>query len=243
MGAQMDSNLQKILENNALSDEVKKALIPEMYRERESLRTEGSPKWRKFLSSGPGVAALASVTAAFFSGVFAVSVAVSESKSSQNLELLKFEFEIVRIALNENKSANERLVALTFFQSVGLLSNLNLTDENLNAADLPSIPAQDKTLFSKPRLYAETLETIQLLLAKPTLSVEQKLLKNFWHLYSVELIGVESSDVARSMINFGIELKRVSAAGVAPTAELKRLGKIVIDQMIDEVPEIRVDQN
>ncbi len=115
---------------------------------------------------------------------------------------------------------------------MGLFKQLTISE-----TDTDVLPAISK-VFTVERLYPETVITIGLLLDVEKIIPDTKLWKKFWHLYRVELIGVESTDVARSMVSFGNELTRLSLEQSAPSLELRSLAAGVIDAMAKDFPNI-----
>ena len=82
-------------------------------------------------------------------------------------------------------------------------------------------------------LYNETRDIISTLVHEQNILVEENRdTQRFWTLYSEDLIGIESREVATAMIKFGNELKKLY--GKEPSDELKKLGNMVTKQIEKE---------
>lgn len=230
----ISEEIAQIIRNEDLNDDLKKLLLEDHLKRRLEDRQEAKPVVRSLLGNGPLLAVLASVTAALVSGGFAFVSAQNQTTAGQLLERQKFEYELVTTALSEQKTAEERKKTLAFFQSIGLFQLLRI--EDVPEAEIPAIGINGATLFAVETLYPETVATIQLILDEPRISADLKSWKKFWHLYRVDLIGVESQAVARAMIAFGRELTVLSETGLGPSAQLRDLGRAVVEEMAKEVP-------
>jgi hypothetical protein len=177
------------------------------------------------------------VTAALVSGVFAYGSARNQTSASQLLERQKFEYELVKTALTEQKTPEDRKKTLAFFQSIGLFQLLRI--EDVPVSEIPAIGVTEETLFTVETLYPETAATIRLILNEATISADDKTWKKFWHLYRVDLIGVESQAVARAMVAFGQELTKLAEVSAGPSDELRKRGRAVVQAMSLEVPAIQ----
>lgn len=226
--------IDRIVRDKELNDELKKLILEDHLKRQSEGRSEKRQTFRSILANGPFLAVIASVAAALVSGVFAYGTVLNQTASSQSLERLKFEFQLVQTALSEQKSPEERKKTLSFFQSVGLFQNLRI--EDVAVADIPAISLTGENLFTIENLYPETAATIGLILSEAEISANSKTWKKFWHLYQVDLIGVESREVARAMVEFGQELRRLEEQGAAPSEDLRRLGRNVIQAMSSELP-------
>jgi hypothetical protein len=232
----ISDEIDRIVGNKDLNDDLKKLLLEDHLKRQSESRLEAKPPIRRILANAPFLAVVASVAAALVSGVFAYGSAKNQTSSSQILERQKFEYELVKTALTEQKSPEDRKKTLAFFKSVGLFQLLRI--EDVAVSDLPSIGVTGETLFTVENLYPETAATIGLILNEPRISADNKTWKKFWHLYRVDLIGVESQDVAKAMVAFGRELTKLSEAGAGPSDELRTLGRSVVEAMSQEVPTI-----
>ncbi|MEM8554812.1 MAG: hypothetical protein AAGF71_08325 [Pseudomonadota bacterium] len=126
----MDKELRSILADPAISDSVKAALIPELTRKREPSGIS------KLLNNGPMIAALASVLTLGISELVKLNLAeqkseetiqldTSDKQHEQSLERLKFQFDVIRSALDDTKSLQDRAETLLFLTEVELLDGLN----------------------------------------------------------------------------------------------------------------------
>lgn len=230
--------IERVLKDKDLSDEFKRLLVEDHLKRQAESRSQSQSPIRTALGNGPLLALLASIAAALVSGIFAYGAVLNEASSTQSLERQKFEYELVKTALGEQKTPEERKKALEFFQAIGLFQLLKIG--NVPSAELPSITVTDENLFTIENLYPETAATIGLLLSEARMSADSRVWKKFWHLYRVDLIGVESQNVARAMVAFGRELTALSESGAPPSPELRRLGQSVVQQMAAELPAIQV---
>ncbi len=105
-------------------------------------------------------------------------------------------------------------------------------------ATIPSIATDVSAVFTVENLYPETAATLGLILSENEISPNSRTWKKFWHLYRVDLIGVESIEVARAMVAFGRELTALSKDRSAPNDKLQELAIGVIDAMAVEVPNV-----
>jgi len=110
-------------------------------------------------------------------------------------------------------------------------------------AEVGYIPTERSTVFAvgespigkKVRLYRETTELVQRLAAAGGPLVENPAdLKRFWDLYRKDLIGVESPDFARVMIQIGNLLKSPSFSP-ADAPQVKALAEQLISVAGDEL--------
>lgn len=86
--------------------------------------------------------------------------------------------------------------------------------------------AESGPIGKKVRLYRETTELVRRLAsAQGALREHPDDLARFWNLYRTELIGVESPDFARKMIEIGQVLISLAASNSAPDATLTRLAE------------------
>ena len=84
------------------------------------------------------------------------------------------------------------------------------------------------------------MEVISLLLDEQQyLSPDSKAYAQFWHLYRTALIGIESLEVAKAMINFGKVLETLGESRSKPTGDFRNLAAAVLDQMSKEVEELK----
>lgn len=232
----ISSEILDLIQKQEISDDLKAIILQDHFQRQSETRAANRVVKKTIFANGPFLAAAASVAAALLSGIFAYGSVLNQSASERTLEELKFDFELIRTALSDHKSPEERMNSLVFFQSVGFLTNLQI--DQIDKATIPSIATNAVAIFTVENLYPETAGTLGLILSEDEISPESKTWKKFWHLYRVDLIGVESREVARAMVAFGRELTALSKDRSAPNKELRDLAIDVIDAMALEVPNV-----
>ncbi len=103
------------------------------------------------------------------------------------------------------------------------------------------VPLERTSIFkgndelTKHSLYFETIEIIKSFTGDENVILgSSENHKRYWQLYYKDLIGVESKEVAKLMIEFGVELGRVVRKEANDKNKLKRLGGDVIKKMLQE---------
>ncbi len=115
-------------------------------------------------------------------------------------------------------------------------------------AEIGYVPTERSAVIASPgggpigkktRLYKETTNLVRRLASgsEPLLEHSGDLAR-FWILYRKDLIGVESSEFARTMIEIGKVLNSLSAADSAPNTELKSLSEELSSISRQELAEI-----
>lgn len=245
------SQLKEIIDDPNISDTVKASLIPEISKIAQIEHAKIAPAWQKVLRSGPAVAAIASIITLGITKYvdFLLANKDSENKAdiaevdrqhTKSLERQKFEFELVRVALDENQP-EARVERLEFLVDIGLLQDLN--KEKIKKYTEPgskTLPEFHNSSYSpakiKQLLYRETISIISSLIGQTEPIKEDSFhVERFWQLYRKDLIGIESKEVASAMVQFGAELK--NTYGSTATDELKSLSEAVIKQIRKELGE------
>lgn len=99
--------------------------------------------------------------------------------------------------------------------------------------------ADSSPIGKKLRLYSETTDLVQRLTSgsRPLTEFPDDL-ERFWNLYRKDLIGVESSEFARVMIEIGHTLDVLVASSSPPNAELRRLADNLVSISRRELADI-----
>ena len=91
-------------------------------------------------------------------------------------------------------------------------------------------------LAKKARLYRETLTLVKgFTTSEKAIHAWGDEYKRFWQLYNTDLIGVESRDVARLMIEFGKELTKLAKSGDKEFSTLSEIGNRLSKQIEIEI--------
>ena len=160
----MDEEFRRLLRDPDISENVKVSLLPELLKFSNQSQKPSASSLSKILQSGPVIAALASIFTIGITEISKGNLVSVEKQHERSLEELKFQFDVIKLALDESKSSEDRASSLKFFTEIKLLDGLN--SEALaswsESGNVPSIPDNNKRIFpKKQRLYKEAISIVR----------------------------------------------------------------------------------